>query len=104
MAMDLYYSLEDAGATVIGPVGSVADALSILDSAPDINAAILDVNLGTETVYAVADALSDRAVPFVFTTGYEKDVLPTRYADVTVCTKPLNVQAVTRAIAEKLNH
>lgn len=104
MAMDLHCSLEDAGATVLGPVGSVADALAILDVTADIHAAILDVNLGKETAYAIADALSARDVPFVFTTGYDKDILPPRFAHVTVCTKPLDMRAVTQALAAQLNH
>jgi hypothetical protein len=46
------------------------------DSRKCIDLAVLDVNLGDEKVYPVADALAERDVPFVFLTGYGSEMLP----------------------------
>ena len=57
------------GCQVIGPAASVAEALRLLEKErPD--GAVLDVNLGSETVYPVADTLARSEVPYVFVTGY----------------------------------
>jgi hypothetical protein len=37
---------------------------------------VLDVNLKGQKSYPIADALAARGVPFVFSTGYNKDSLP----------------------------
>ena len=64
--------LLDAGATVLGPVPSVSDALRLVEAAADggISAAVLDINLQGEAVGPVADRLVALGVPFVFATGY----------------------------------
>ena len=64
--------LLDAGATVLGPVPSVSDALRLVEAAADggISAAVLDINLQGEAVGPVADRLVALGVPFVFVTGY----------------------------------
>lgn len=54
------------GAEVRGPVPSVADALAILKVEPMPDAAVLDINLGDEQIFPVADALQAAHVPFVF--------------------------------------
>ena len=92
IAQDLARELEDVGAEVLGPVPSVADALALLvaEAVPP-DAAILDVNLGGEMVFPVAEALRERGVPFVFVTGYDPWSLPQAYADVPCCEKPFDV-------------
>jgi hypothetical protein len=55
------------------------------------DAAVLDVNLGGDRVYPVADALSRRNVPFVFVTGYSAGVLPCEYAERPRLCKPFKM-------------
>jgi len=55
------------------------------------DAAVLDVNLGGDRVYPVADALSRRNVPFVFVTGYGTGVLPYEYAERPRLGKPFKM-------------
>ena len=66
--------LADLGCAVVGPASSVNQALAMID-AEAIDAAVLDVNLNGQMSYPVADALAARGVPFVFSTGYDKDTL-----------------------------
>ena len=50
IAADLVLSLEDLGVSVVGPAGSVADALALVAGEPALDAAVLDVNLGKEKI------------------------------------------------------
>ena len=69
LADELDVALTSAGAIVLGPMSSVKAALGLLEAgtAPDV--AAVDVNLGGELAYPLADALRARKVPFLFTTG-----------------------------------
>nr|WP_321984616.1 response regulator [uncultured Lichenicoccus sp.] len=92
-------SLEAAGALIIGPLGSVQDAVGFLgqeNAAIDI--AVLDVDLHGEKSYAIADVLAGRGVPFVFTTGYNVDAVDAAYRDYPRCEKPLSERALFAAL------
>jgi DNA-binding response OmpR family regulator len=52
------------------------------------DAAVLDVNLGDARSYPVADVLFERALPFLFATGYGVQGLEPTYQDVPVLQKP----------------
>jgi len=97
VAMDLVRALERAGAQVIGPAPAVDAALNALaDAAPD--GAILDINLGGEMAFPVADALLERGVPFVFATGYDAQVIPARFTHVKRCEKPMASEQICAAL------
>ena len=87
-----------AGAKVIGPAATIERAFALLAQIPTPDGAILDVNLGGEPVFPLADALIDRGVPLIFTTGYDPTTLPERFAHVATCEKPINAARVTGAI------
>jgi hypothetical protein len=55
----------------------------------DIDAGIIDVNLGGEFVYPVADVLVARDIPFVFVTGYGVESIDSRFAHVPIIKKPV---------------
>ena len=98
IAIDVARRLEDEGAEVVGPVGTVDDALDIIDDALELDGVVLDLNLSGEMAYPVADALSKRGVPFIFATGYDRSSIPTRYAGVTLCEKPVDAAKIARAL------
>ena len=101
IALDLASLVREAGAEPIGPVATVADALSVV-AAGSIDAAILDINLGEENAYAVAESLRGRSIPFAFATGYNAaDMLPPSCADAPVLPKPYSAREV-RAMIELL--
>ena len=81
--------LADFGCAVVGPAAGVNQALAMLD-AEAFDAAVLDVNLKGQKSYPVADALAARGVPFVFSTGYNKDSLPKRYQSFPMLQKPFD--------------
>lgn len=97
VAMDIVRALERAGAEVIGPAPAVEAALDALEqTAPD--GAILDINLGGEMAFPVADALLARGVPFVFATGYDAQVIPSRFINVKRCEKPMASEQICAAL------
>lgn len=88
-----------SGADVIGPVATVDDALYLIAQMPEIDAAVLDVQLGTANSFPVADALSAQRVPFVFSTATEHTHLPERFRHVPVCAKPFGVATFRQALS-----
>jgi len=62
VALDLCECLDQQGASIIGPALSVADAILILGTAGPLDAAVLDIELEGESVYAVADRLQQLGV------------------------------------------
>ena len=103
IALSLQDALETAGSVVVGPVPSVDKAIQTIDSEPDIDAAVLDVNLGGVLAYPVADMLIARKIPFVFTSGYDDNVLRERYSQVKNCPKPYLFQAMEEALVEAMS-
>jgi CheY-like chemotaxis protein len=102
LAADLAQSLEDVGVEVVGPAGSIEDALALIDAADDLDGAVLDVNVGGERIYPVADMLRARGVPYVFTTGYDEWVVPQSHADVPRCEKPVDPFILRRVLCERM--
>jgi CheY-like chemotaxis protein len=98
LAMELERDLRAAGARVIGPAPSVGQALALIASEPDIDVAVLDVNLRGEVVYPAADALIARRIPFLFATGYGDGELDDRFPRVVRCVKPFEFRALERAL------
>lgn len=101
IAMALAEDVEAAGAHVIGPVDRVARALDLIDIRhPD--AAILDIGLGGETCFPVADVLLARKTPFVFTSGYDANLIPPAYRKVPVVMKPAAPADVIARLADEV--
>jgi ActR/RegA family two-component response regulator len=99
VAMDIARALERAGAEVIGPAPGVEAALDVLQrTVPD--GAILDINLGGEMAFPVADALAALGVPFIFATGYDAQVIPVRFTHVKRCEKPMASEQICAALFE----
>jgi len=94
LADDLSRMLADAGAEVLGPVPSVREALVLIDAAPPIDGAVLDVNLRGEMVFPVAHSLQDRGIPFAFATGYDAWALPEQFSTSPRMDKPLKMDAL----------
>ena len=103
IAMNLVDALENAGSFVLGPVASVAKAISKIESEAHIDAAVVDVNLGGLLAFPVADMLVARKIPFIFTSGYEDNVLKTRYSQVKNCLKPYHFRAMEEALVEAMS-
>lgn len=85
--------LTDLGCRISGSFGAVDEALDYLEDAatppPDLDGAVLDVNVGGTMVFPVAERLRAAGIPFVFATGY--GALPRKgFEDVPVLNKPID--------------
>lgn len=92
--------LDMLGCTVVGNAASFDEATALVDSlgATGFDVAILDVNLGAEPVYPLADRIAAQGVPIIFATGSHPDTLPDRFASCGVLEKPYAFAAVESAI------
>ena len=103
LAIELARGLEDYGAEIAGMAGTVADAEALIAMQGDrLDGVVLDINLGDEQVYPVADLLMSRGLPFVFATGYDLWVIPETYAGIPRCEKPIRASVLAHLLAEQM--
>ena len=102
VAMMMKDILSELGFAVIGPFSRLAEAM-IAAVHEDIDAGIIDVNLGGEFVYPVADVLTARKIPFVFVTGYGVESIDGRFGHVPIVKKPVQRQVLQRIFAPGAN-
>ena len=76
------------GHKVDGPYSRFSDAV-LAAKTNNLQAGILDVNLGGEKTYAVADILTGRNIPFAFVTGYGPDSIVSAFSHAPVLQKPI---------------
>jgi CheY-like chemotaxis protein len=91
--------LEEAGCIVVGPAYDLNSALTLFEAErPD--AAVLDINLGTEQTSApIADLLEQASIPFVYATGYGAAALRTRDRDRPRIDKPFDKHNLWRILS-----
>ena len=61
--------LTDLGCTVVGPAARLDEAIDLAKTS-ELDCAVLDVNLGGQPIFPLADLLRERGKPFAFATGY----------------------------------
>ncbi len=98
VALMMQESLLGFGFDVIGPYGRLAEAMRAAKMQTP-SAAILDVNVGGEPVYELADFLVQEDVPFIFLTGYGRESIHERFAAVPILGKPVNLDQLRSALA-----
>ncbi len=92
--------LLDAGCDVM--LAMRLDEAMLLAADDEVELGILDVNLGAERSYPVADLLRARGTPFIFATGYGREGLNGAYEDVPVLQKPYRGDQLLRCAGEAL--
>lgn len=101
VAEELADQLRELGCTVIGPVGSLAAAW-VEAKRPELenglDGALLDIDLGGETSFPLADFLAARNVPYAFVTAYDRTVLPLTHRSAPILMKPLDQNALYEVI------
>jgi len=72
IALELRDAVEELGCRVLGPAYTLDQARALMTEDAAIDAAVLDVNLGGQEIFPVAEILRGRGVPIIFTTGYSR--------------------------------
>jgi DNA-binding response OmpR family regulator len=91
--------LSAAGWSVIGPVGTLEGALETIER-ERFDAALLDVRINGHDVYAVADVLMRRRIPFIFVSGFARKQMPPGYRDCAHIAKPFTPDAILALLEE----
>ena len=101
----LALSLEDdlvlAGCVTIGPFSNLGDATQATRR-EEFDLAILDVNLGGEPIYPLAEELLARGKPFLLVTGYGAESLPPHFRNLPRLPKPYDVATLLKEIGRTL--
>lgn len=100
ISLSMEQLLADHGCKVVGPAYDVAGALALVDK-HKIDCGVLDIRLGDEMVYEVAEALNARGIPIVFVTGYA--YVDDRFSDVPVIQKPFKSTDIENALLQTLS-
>ncbi|UCI10681.1 response regulator [Mesorhizobium sp. B1-1-8] len=95
IADDIARYFAGLGAEILGPVSSVAGARPFAERA---DAAVLDINLNGTYVFAIADRLVERGIPFVFFSGYERNIIPPRLEHIASLLKPAGREEIKVAL------
>ncbi len=99
IAMDVEELIAEQGCTPIGPVSNVADGLEAVRQT-ELDGAVLDVNLGDERVWPIAELLEEHGVPFVIATGYSAAEIPDRFNTRPRLEKPISPGGLAAALAD----
>jgi len=102
VALMLEELLEGFGCDVVGVAGTLSKGLALVgDESLAIDGALLDINLGGEKVFPVAERLAARGVPFIFCTGYGAGGLPPNFAGVPTLAKPYLEEALEKMLVAR---
>jgi len=101
IAMELAELVKELRCEVLGPARDMPTALRLLAD-HQLDAAILDINIDGDRSFVVADELSRLGKPWIFTTGYDAEILNGRYADVPFVTKPFSTEDLSSLITQIL--
>ena len=97
VAMLIEDMLSDLGCVVIGPAARLDEALD-LARAGEFDCAVLDVNVGGQPIFPVADLLRERGKPFAFATGYGDAGLRDADKGTSVLQKPFREGDLARVL------
>lgn len=98
LADDLSRSLVEAGAEVVGPIATLADAERKVAEGK-FDCAVVDMNLRGDFAHAIAERLVARGVPLVITTGYNSGSIPDALRGVPRVEKPFAPDRIVELLA-----
>ena len=85
--------LDELGCRVVGSAVNLRQAEDLVGAA-EADAAILDVNLGGDPVFPVAETLVSRKIPIIFASGYGSATLPEKWQGFATLPKPFTADQV----------
>jgi CheY-like chemotaxis protein len=95
--MALEDMIADLGCTAVSVAGNIEKALDLI-ATKVFDLATLDVNLNGQRSYSIAKALSDRGVPFAFSTGYGEHGVGEGYGGRPVLSKPYTCPQLVKVL------
>lgn len=100
IADEIAYELAQLGCVVVGPAHSIVGAIDLM-AHTEIDGALLDVNLGRENSFPIADSLTLCGIPFLFLTAYTApSVFPPEYRCIRRVSKPFQSATLEQALSD----
>jgi CheY-like chemotaxis protein len=96
IAIMLEDMLESEGCVLAASVTDLAGGMAVDPASADV--ALLDVHLGGDDSYPLADRLLAAGVPVVFTSGSARETMPARFQACAVLEKPYAADALHAAL------
>jgi len=93
--------LYDNGCEVVGPAATLSEALRMART-ESFHAAVMDVNIGGEKAYPVAEALEGLGIPFLFVSGYGQSAVPASHPHWRVCAKPFRGEDMVKMLRAQI--
>ena len=104
IAAQMEADLGEAGADIVGPALNIETAVAFTEFR-DLDAAVLDIQIGHDTIAPVARALASRGVPFLFYTGQvDTDPIRAQWPTALVVSKPASASALIAAVRRLVRH
>src|ERR1019366_8154708 len=94
--------LQEFGCEIVGPACDLKRAIDLAQGEASIDVAVLDVNLGGQVVFPVAEILAKRGVPILFATGLGADGLPVDWRGHQTIQKPMSMEQFAVSLGDTL--
>ena len=102
LALDLSNAIEDFNGHVVGPVRTVAEALSLIEN-QQLSGAVLDFHLEDRDSSPIAACLADQGVPFVIHSCVDLPFeITSLYPSVPILMKPLHPSFVLECLLSEI--
>jgi len=99
LAFDIIEQIQEHNGVALGPAMTLEQGLNALrDMKPD--ACIINIRLGPDMVYELADKLLEQGVPFVFASSELRSDIPERFAGVPLFAKPVDMVKAAAGLIE----
>lgn len=94
-------ALSTAGWVVVGPYTDYPAAMHAAREAP-VDFAIIDWLLAGQEALPIADALTERGIRYLLTSGHAREMLPERYRNAPFLLKPFTLETLVAAVRASL--
>ena len=98
VAMELKAELAARGWRIVGPAGTLDEAMDLVRRRTDICAAVLDVNLEGVAIEPLVERLKAVGVPFVLCTGYSAQDMEARFGASPLAAKPVDIAQLDQTL------
>ena len=103
IALDSQDTLVDAGAADVYLAVTAAQVANLLANGRKFDAAVLDIHLGEESGFPIAEMLTRAAIPIIFASGFSGDrMIPPEFLAVRTLAKPYLPQDLVTALESVL--
>ena len=104
LRMDLCEEIEACGGVVVGPASTLAGGHALLQTEAKPDGGILNIRIGRELVYPLADELISAGIPIIFASSEGRASIPVDYAGIPLLSKPINMMLVAEQLFPASQH